>query len=196
MFYPIIAKLINQISQTDAITKYTEQISQMDEEDIKEQKEQYEKYNQEIIEDKISSINLLQNEEPIGYIKIDKINVYLPIYEGTDRKTLQKGIGHLEKTTIPTKNLSYHSVFVGHTGLTSKKLFDDLDKLEKGDNFIVTILDESFKYKVYDKKVVKPSQTSSLKVQSNKKLVTLVTCTPIYVNTHRLLVMGEIVQKN
>ena len=191
MFYPIIAKMINKMAQTEAISKYTDIISKMDDDEIKKQKKQYEKYNQEIKKNKASYIDLLKKGTLLGYIKIEKINVYLPIYEGTDDKILQQGVGHLEKTSMPTHNTEYHAVFVGHTGLTSKKFFDDLEKLEKGDNFKITILNESFKYKVYDIKVVKPNETNILKVQSNKQLVTLVTCTPKYVNSHRLLIMGE-----
>ena len=192
MFYPIIAKMINKMYQTDAITKYTQQIEDMPKDDKDRQKKQYEKYNEELLDDKTSSIDLLKSGQILGYISIEKIGVFLPIYEGTAAKTLQKGIGHLEKTTMPTTKYAYHAVFVGHTGITSKILFDNLDRLVIGDIFTVTILDESFKYRVYDKKVVKPSETKALKVQSNKKLVTLVTCTPKFVNSHRLLVMGEL----
>jgi len=115
----------------------------------------------------------------------------LPIYEGTADKTLNKGIGHLEKTSLPTNNYAYHSVLVGHTGISTKKFFDDLSNLNIGDEFVVTILNESFKYKIYEIKKVLPNQTKDLKVQENRKLVTLVTCTPKFVNSHRLLVMGE-----
>lgn len=191
MLYPAIAKIINQKNQAIIITRYTEQIEEMDKDVITKQKQQYEKYNKEIIEDKISSVDLLQKGQVLGYIKIEKLNVFLPIYQGTDDKTLLKGIGHLEKTTMPTKDYAYHAVFVGHTGITSKKFFDDLLNLKVGDEFEVTILNESFKYKIYDIKTVLPSQTKDLKVQSNKQLVTLVTCTPKFVNSHRLLVTGQ-----
>lgn len=191
MLYPAIAKVINKMYQTNAITKYIDEVSKMDDNELEKQKNEYEKYNKEIIEDKISSINLLQNGKILGYVKIEKINIFLPIYEGTDGKTLEKGVGHLEKTSMPTKDYAYHAVFVGHTGITSKKLFDDLDKLKKGDSFIITILNENFKYKIYDIKIVKPNETNNLRVKSDKQLVTLVTCTPKYVNSHRLLVMGE-----
>lgn len=191
MFYPVIAKIVNKKNQTDAIIKYAEQIEEMDEKDVESQKKQYEKYNKQIIEDKISAIDLLESGKILGYVKIEKINVFLPIYEGTDEKTLIKGIGHLEKTTMPTANYAYHSVFVGHTGITSKKFFDDLTRLRVGDEFVVTILDESYTYKVCKIKEVLPSETKDLKVQSNKQLVTLVTCVPKYVNSHRILVTGQ-----
>ena len=191
MLYPTIAKIINQKNQTEAITKYSKQVEQMDSKDKDAEKKQYEKYNKEIIDDKISAINLLKKGKTLGFVEIKKINVLLPIYEGTDDKTLLKGIGHLEKTTMPTNKYAYHSVFVGHTGITSKKFFDDLDKLKVGDNFSITVLDERFDYKVCKIKKVLPGETKELKVQSNKQLVTLVTCTPKYVNSHRLLVTGE-----
>ena len=92
---------------------------------------------------------------------------------------------------LPSGKYFYHSIFVGHTGITNKKIFDDLPKLKIGDEFSVTILNETFGYKIYKIKKVQPNETKDLKVQEGKKLVTLVTCVPKYINSHRLLVMGE-----
>ncbi len=192
-FYPLISKFIYQKNLSYTIDKYVETIDKMDETEVNKKKDEYEKLNELLLKENIGKIDLLKKGEILGYIQIEKINVYLPIYEGTDDKTLNKGIGHLEKTSLPIKNYAYHSVFVGHTGISTKKFFDDLPSMKIGDEFIVTILNESFKYKIYEIKKVLPNQTKDLRVLENRKLVTLVTCTPKFVNSHRLLVMGEIV---
>lgn len=190
-FYPFISKFIYQRNLSYTIDNYVETIDKMDTTEINKQKDNYEKYNKMLLNENTGKIDLLKKGEIIGYIEIEKIDVYLPIYEGTADKTLNKGIGHLEKTSLPTKNYAYHSILVGHTGLSTKKFFDDLPSMKIGDEFVVTILNESFKYKIYEIKKVLPNQTKDLKVQKNRKLVTLVTCIPKFVNSHRLLVMGE-----
>ena len=190
-FYPLISKFLYHKNLSYTIDNYVETIDKMETTKINKQKEDYEKYNKMLLNENTAKIDLLKRGEILGYIKIEKINVYLPIYEGTADKTLNKGIGHLEKTSLPTNNYAYHSVLVGHTGISTKKFFDDLSNLNIGDEFVVTILNESFKYKIYEIKKVLPNQTKDLKVQENRKLVTLVTCTPKFVNSHRLLVMGE-----
>lgn len=190
-FYPFISKFLYQKNLTYTIDNYIDIVNDMDDGEINKQKNKIEKYNKMILEEK--KIDLLKSGEILGYIQIDKINVYLPIYEGTDDNTLHKGIGHLKKSSLPTKNYAYHSVLVGHTGISTKKFFDDLPTLRVGDEFSITILNEKFKYKIYEIKKVLPSQTNDLKIQENCKLVTLVTCTPKYVNSHRLLVMGRLI---
>ena len=187
IFYPIIGKIIYKLNQTDVIEKFKEKVSQMDDEE-KEQKRNniYELYNSS------------NTGELIGYIQIEKINVYLPIYDGTTDKVLLKGVGHLENTPLPNSKKAYHSVFVGHSGITAKTIFDDLIKLELKDYFSVTILDETYKYEICDIKTVLPDNVESLEQQKGDKgeLVTLVTCTPKYINSHRLLVTGKCVEKN
>ena len=184
IFYPIFAK-------TEAITKYTDIINNMEDDKIDKYKEKFAKYNEDLIQEKTSTINLLKKGEILGFIKIVKIKLNLPIYEGTDNQSLENGVGHLEKSMLPIKSLDYHSIFVGHNGISSKKIFDDLYKLEIGDFFQINILNEIFKYNVTSIKTIEPDDTGDLKVQSKKKQVTLVTCTPKYVNTHRLLIIGE-----
>lgn len=190
-FYPFISKFLYQKNLTCTIDNYIEKVNDMDDGEINKHKDVIEKYNKMLLEEK--KIDLLKTGEILGYIQIDKINVYLPIYEGTDDNTLHKGIGHLEKSSLPTKNYAYHSVLVGHTGISTKKFFDDLPSLRVGDEFVITILNEKFKYKIYEIKKVLPNQTKDLKIQENRKLVTLVTCTPKYVNSYRLLVMGRLI---
>ena len=189
ILYPFISKILNQNSLNSVISDYKQQIQKEDKEEIKKQKQEYDNYNKSLISN--YKAELLNPGKILGYIEINKINVNLPIYEGTDDKTLLKGVGHLEKTSLPTKNYAYHAIFVGHTGITSKKIFDDLPKLEIGDEFSVIILNERFNFRIYNIKKVLPNQTKDLKIKDDKKIVTLVTCIPKYVNSHRLLIMGE-----
>lgn len=189
--YPFISKFINHKNLSNVVIEYKKQIENEDKEKIDEQKKKYEKYNEQLLNNSTSNVNLLKPGKLLGYIEINKINVKLPIYEGTEDKTLLKGIGHLEKSMLPSRKYFYHSIFVGHTGITHMKIFDDLPKLKIGDEFSVTTLNETFCYKIYKTKKVLPNETKDLKVQDGKRLVTLVTCVPKYINSHRLLVMGE-----
>ena len=126
----------------------------------------------------------------IGYIRIPKIDVELPIYHGTEERVLQSGVGHFEGTSLPVGGESTHSVLTGHRGLPSKILFTDLDKLVEGDVFYIKILGETFAYQVDQILTVLPEDTKALSIEPGKDYVTLVTCTPYAVNTHRFLVRG------
>ena len=126
----------------------------------------------------------------MGYIRIPKIDVELPIYHGTEERVLQSGVGHFEGTSLPVGGESTHSVLTGHRGLPSKILFTDLDKLVEGDVFYIKILGETFAYQVDQILTVLPEDTKALSIEPGKDYVTLVTCTPYAVNTHRLLVRG------
>ncbi len=188
ILYPIVSNMIYNLNQTIAITKYKE-----DFDDIRnpgDLKDMYKEYNKDILEKSISSIDLMKIVPTLGYIEIPKINVKLIIYEGTSNDVLSKGVGHLENTSIPGQN-STNCVLAGHTGLAKAKVFDDLDKLELEDEFFVTMLNETFSYKVRKIKTVKKEDVKDLKVIENKEYVTLVTCTPKFINSHRLLIIGE-----
>ncbi len=127
----------------------------------------------------------------MGTLCIPRIHVEEPIYHTVDDDVLQKGVGHLEETSLPIGGPSSHCVLSGHTGLPSGKIFDDLDRLEVGDYFIIQVLGEDHAYRIYDIETVLPDETQSLVIQPDRDLCTLVTCTPYGVNTHRLLVHGE-----
>lgn len=127
----------------------------------------------------------------MGYIEIPKIDVKLPIFQGTEEKYLQSGTGMMLGTSLPTGGESVHTVITGHNGLIKARMFTDLEKLEKGDTFSVTILDRTMTYKVVKIQTTLPKNFEPLKVQKGKDLITLYTCTPYGVNTHRLLVTGE-----
>jgi len=127
----------------------------------------------------------------MGFIDVPKIDQRLAVYHGTDVEVLEKGIGHLSGTSLPVGGTGSHCVLSGHRGLPTAKLFSDLDQMEVGDRFYLHVLGEVFAYEVDDIRVVKPEQTSALAIQPGQDLVTLVTCTPYGVNTHRLLLQGH-----
>ena len=127
----------------------------------------------------------------MGYITISKIGVELPIYHGTSDAVLQVAAGHLEGTSLPVGGASTHAVISAHRGLPSAKLFTNLDQLEVGDTFTITVLDRTLTYEVDNISIILPTETDSLKVVDGKDYVTLMTCTPYGINTHRLLVRGR-----
>ena len=132
----------------------------------------------------------------MGYISIPKIDVRIPIYHGTSSDILQKGVGHLEGSSLPIGGDSTHAILSAHRGLPSSRLFTDLDQLKDGDVFYIYILDEVLAYKVNQILVTEPSETEALEIVNGKDYITLVTCTPYAVNTHRLLVRGERIEYN
>ena len=127
----------------------------------------------------------------MGSIRIPKIEVLIPIYHGISDEVLNKGIGHIKATALPVGGIGTHGVLTGHTGLETAKMFNDLDKLEIGDEFLLEILDETLAYKIDKILTVLPDDVSQLVREPDKDRVTLITCTPYGVNSHRLLVMGE-----
>ena len=130
----------------------------------------------------------------MGYITISEIGVELPIYHGTSDSVLQIAAGHLEGTSLPVGGASTHAVISAHRGLPSAKLFTNLDQLEVGDTFTITVLDRVLTYEVDKISIVLPTETDELKIAEGKDYVTLMTCTPYGINTHRLLVRGRRVE--
>ena len=148
--------------------------------------------NRSAVSDKdyMECLNIL-GDNVMGHITIPSINIKLPIYHTVNDDVLQMGVGHLETTSLPCGGTTSHCVLTGHTGLPSVEIFDQLDKLKKGDYFVLNILGQDHAYKVYDIQTVLPSNTQSLGLVKGKDLCTLVTCTPYGINSHRLLVHGE-----
>ena len=132
----------------------------------------------------------LRGAGAMGYITIPKIGVRLTVYHSTSEDVLQKGVGHLEGSSLPIGGIDAHSVLTGHAGLAHAKMFTDLPKLEKGDTFYLHILDQTLAYKVDQIKVVLPEDVSDLRREAGQDYCTLITCTPLGLNTHRLLVRG------
>lgn len=130
----------------------------------------------------------LNGDGMMGYIIIPKMNVELPIYHTVDEKVLQVGVGHMESSSLPVGGESTHAALSGHRGLPSAKLFTDLDQMEVGDQFYIKVLGETLAYEVHEVETVLPTETESLAIQRGQDLVTLITCTPYGINSHRLLV--------
>lgn len=146
--------------------------------------------------DRYLSILNINDNGMMGYISIPKIDVRIPIYHGTTSDVLQKGVGHLDGSSFPVGGESTHAILSAHRGLPSSKLFTDLDQLKKGDIFYIYILDQVLAYQVDQVLVTEPSETDALRIVDGKDYITLVTCTPYAINTHRLLVRGERIEYN
>lgn len=201
--YPFISNMVAQRHASQVVKDYETNVEEMDEEKIDAMKEAAKKYNEQLsnvvsVDDENenneqgeSYADLLNIGESLGYITIPKINVNLPIYNGTSQDVLSKGVGHMEQSSYPLGGESTHCVLTGHRGLPSAVLFTDLDKLEIGDEFYLHVLDEILAYKLDQIKVVEPNESGDLEIIDGKDYCTLVTCTPYAINSHRLLVRGE-----
>ena len=199
--YPVISMVAQRHAST-AIQNYDETVHSMDTEKLDAAKEAARRYNEQLgsaldrdaageAEDTGTSyVDLIDVGESLGYITIPKIDVNLPIYEGTSDDVLLKGVGHLEGSSYPLGGESTHSVLTGHRGLAEAVLFTDLDKLQEGDKFYLHIMDEVLAYQVDQVKVVLPEETDDLTIVQGQDYCTLVTCTPYAINTHRMLVRG------
>ena len=201
VLYPTFSNYWNELHQTKAIANYDSVISDMSTEDRSNIFEEAIEYNKALRKirfplmyyDEVSGYNDLLNvskDGVMGYITIDKINVELPIYHGIDETVLQVAVGHIQGSSLPTGGESTHCAFSAHRGLPSARLFTDLDKLEIGDVFKLTILDQTLTYQVDQIRIVDPENIEPLYVVDGEDYCTLVTCTPYGVNSHRMLVRG------
>lgn len=204
--YPFASDFINTMIQNNEVNRYTNIITELSTERYDKLIQDAQNYNNSLIGKKLA----VNNEEAknsnykdilsvdgsgmIGYIKIGKINVKIPIYHGTDLSTLQTGVGHLEGTSFPIGSETEHAVLTGHTGLPSAKLLTDLVELKVGDTFDVIILNKIFNYEIDQILVVEPNDTDNLEIEEGKQYCTIVTCTPYGINSHRLLVRGHITE--
>ncbi len=199
--YPTISNFVNHKAQSTAVMTYTEIIDLSGQQKIDELKTQAEDYNQRLYSTSGAFFNPnlvpgyydtlnVDDSSVMGIVKIPSIDVELPIYHGTSDAVLVSGAGHLEGTSLPIGGENTHSVIMAHRGLPSSKLFTNLDKLEYGDIFTITILGEELTYVVDSVVVVEPDQTDLLQITPGKDYCTLLTCTPYGINTHRLLVRG------
>ncbi len=206
--YPIYSKFLSFKNQTEIISNYNKEIETMDKEILEDKLKKSEEFNDENasqikvvdpneinVDDASSSYSFLELGEMVGTINIPKININLPIYEGITSTNLTKGVAHMEDTSLPNGDINTHSILAGHTGISQAEIFDNLNELEIDDEFYISFYGNITKYRVIEKRVVLPDDTSSLKIEENRCLVTLVTCTPKTVNTHRLLVTGEKIEE-
>ena len=207
LLYPVMATQHNNDEQQRLAKMYTATVNSAGPETIAKERASAETYNNNLESAPILD-PWLESQRPdtpqyqaylhemdidpvMARIVIPSIHVSLPIYHGTDSRTLTEGVGHLFGTSLPIGGPSTHSVLTGHTGLSTATMFDNLNQLKKGDVFYVSSLGQTLKYEVNDITVVKPEETDSLRKVPGRDLVTLITCTPYGVNTHRLLVTGE-----
>lgn len=202
--YPTVSNLYNEYLNKKLIGDYQEAFSDIQPEEYNKAKEDAITYNENINNPKkLEELGLtyedmlnITGNGVMGYIEIPKISVSLVIYHTLDEDILQNGIGHVEESALPIGGKSTHCVLAGHTGLPSAKLLTNIDHLKLGDVFYIHVLDEVLTYQVDNISVVEPHEASKLSVVSGKDYVTMVTCTPYGVNSHRLLVRGVRVQEN
>lgn len=199
--YPFISQHINSKSQSKIVNDYKKNIEKIDKEDYINIFKKGEQYNKKLLKldypfveyNKLKNYKKILNinkDGMIGYIKINKLKIELPIYHGTSPSVLNEAVGHLEGSSLPLGGPSTHSVLAAHRGIPGKELFTNITKLELGDTFTITVLNRVLTYKVDNIVVVKPTDISKLKIIKDKDYVTLLTCTPYGQNFHRLLVRG------
>lgn len=202
LLYPSISQYFNSLTQSRAITDYEKMNKRLDDDDYNNIFKESDEYNQELFNlkfplTKYKSIKNYQkllninNDGMMGYISIDKLGIKLPIYHGTSASILNVAVGHLEGSSLPVGGPSTHSVLSAHRGHPSAKLFTNLNKLEIGDIFIINVLNRELVYQVNKILIVEPNDVKALEIIEGLDLVTLITCTPYGINTHRLLVQGE-----
>ena len=202
MLYPLVGEFLNEKYHSDIETVYTAAIENTDDTELTAQRQAAEQYNAmlsgqaAITEGGAEAPPLAYAEQltvgcVMAYVDIPKINVCLPVQHGTDADTLERAVGHVVGTSLPVGGSSTHAVLSAHSGMASSKLFSDIDQLAVGDTFYIHVLGDTLAYKVDTINTVLPTDTSLLQIEDGKDYVTLVTCTPFGVNTHRLLVRGH-----
>lgn len=198
--YPIISSYYTQRHQSQVYTQYQELVEKANGEELDTARAEAEAYNKLLASgtttdalealDYDSLLNLAENGI-MGYIEIPAMDVLLPIYHGVSEASLAQGAGHVPSTSLPIGGKSTHAVISAHSGMATARMFTDLEQMETGDVFYIHVLDETLAYEVDQILVVKPYQTEALKIDAEQDYVTLVTCTPYGVNSHRLLVRGH-----
>lgn len=213
--YPFIGNWFYETGQQQVVYQYQEMVPAENQKQVEEALSEARRYNEmlaglgAVLEDPFTGVELekpknqieeyvdyeellnLRGDGIMGYLEIPSISVYLPVYHGTGAQVLEKGAGHLENTSLPVGGEGTHCVLSSHTGLGDKRLFTDLELLKEGDRFILYVLDQTLVYEIDQIIVAEPDDTSRLSIVNGKDYVTLVTCTPRGMNTHRLLVRGS-----
>lgn len=211
--YPLVSNMQAKRNQINIINDYQADVDKSTEERLTLEKELANTYNRKLnqtvilsdpfdpnaismADEKYYEILNFTDDGVMAYINIPRINVNLPIYHGTDSEHMLKGVGHLVGTSFPIGGSDTHSVLSAHSGLSSADLFTNLAELEKEDLFYIHVLDEVLAYEVDNIRVVEPTETDDLKIIKGEDYITLVTCTPFGINSHRLLVRGHRVEYN
>lgn len=209
-FYPWISNWMFERDTKSQVTVYEDNVKDQSELEREKMLEEAREYNKNLSQSQVVLTDPFVEEQVRGngnlkydsildidgygmmaYIEIPCINVNLPVYHGTDSDTLESGIGHLEGSSFPVGGKSTHAVLTGHTGLNKARLFTDLTEMKEKDLFFIHIGGEIFAYEVFEIVVVKPEEVEKLLIRDGEDLVTLITCTPYGVNTHRLFVTGR-----
>ena len=205
LVYPKVSQWLNSLHQSEVIADYSNAVGRLDDEAAEKELQRAAEYNRELTDtvsmtdpfeskleenDQYPTLLNFTAEGVMGYIEIPKINVLLPIYHGVSSNILSKGVGHLPETSLPVGGESTHCVLAGHSGMSCARLFTDLQQLESGAVFYLHIYNKTLTYTVDQVKKVLPTDTSDLTIVDGEDYVTLVTCVPIAVNSHRLLVRG------
>lgn len=203
LLYPSIADYYNSLRQGRAIATYDAAVAKMTPQDFSRFWTAAEDYNRQLVNNparlhmsvaqktQYDSLLNITGDSMMGHLEIKKLGVSLPVYHGVEDEVLQIGVGHIPGTSLPTGGASTHVALSGHRGLPTSKLFTDLDQMAEGDRFVLHILDRSMAYVVDQVRVVKPDEVQNLQIVNGEDYVTLVTCTPYAINTHRLLVRGH-----
>ncbi len=206
LVYPAVSEWYYNMNKAEILTEYHEEIKNLDDSAKKAALEEARKYNERLLTpiqyaddlEKLTEgyedILNVNGRGLIGYVSIPVIKVNLPIYHGTSEAVLAAGVGHMKTSSFPIGGLGTHSAISAHTGTAQQRLFSDLEMVKLGDMFFITVLDETLAYEVDDISVVLPADVTNLKIDKYKDQVTLVTCTPYGVNSHRLLVRGRRVE--
>ncbi len=210
LFYPWFSNWLYSHSVDSDVQVYKEETEQVDHEQLESLLAAAHEYNKELADSRVSLTDPfvaaaesdgsdVSYEETLSlddsglmcFIDIPKISVYLPVYHGTSGTALEYGAGHLEGSSLPVGGEDTRAVISAHTGINSSKMFSDLTEMKEGDLFFIHVLDETLAYRVCDVKVILPEDTGSMIPEKGRDLVSLLTCTPYGVNTHRLVVTGE-----
>lgn len=199
ILYPTVSSKVEDWSHSKAIADYRSKVAE-NAAQLKQKKEEARSYNGQLAQPAAQAdgqeptagyYNLLSFQDVMGYLEIPEIGVNLPIYHGTSDLVLEMGVGHLESSSLPVGGEGTHAVLMGHRGLPSSTLFNKLPKLKEGAQFYIHMLDETLAYEVDQIKVIEPDNLADLQIVPGKDYVTLMTCTPYMINSHRLLVRGH-----
>lgn len=206
--YPFLSNYLMGLNQDSEIGTYEEELESLGAEALAEELEAARAYNDTLMgrtilsdpfdpdageesDEEYESLLDISDNGVIARVEIPAIGVDLPVFHGTGEEALKKGAGHLRRTSLPVGGTGTHAVITGHTGLSSAKLFTDLNLMEVGDIFFIHCLGQTLAYQVDCIRVVEPTETEDLRIDPEQDYVTLVTCTPYGINTHRLLVRGS-----
>lgn len=201
IIYPPVTQGINNRHLSDAEIEYKDSVKEYSTDSIQKMLDEADTYNEKlaVTQNPLTDSEAYDGYDDLlnikngvmGYLEIPSISVSIPICHYTDSNSMQNGVGHMVGTSLPVGGKSTHAVLSAHSGIPDKRLFTDLDKVQIGDAFTITVLNRKLKYQVDQIETVLPDDDTYIHIEDGKDLVTLITCTPQGVNTHRLLVRGH-----